>query len=228
MANGQQLSLTPAELEALFDILTHAETFHEIRDLRYEANVARFGPPATPLAQNPGLSAFPLLQKIVSTVVSPGFLTPEGWQNLLSLIQRLGVANLSDSYDKGFLGLRKTAATGLAANLESVARGFLAGRPRNPSVDLAALHEKTSQMYDRGDAEQLEKAWDDTVQGMLYGDLLDRIFDTVEATPELDAVPPVARAALDYFLMWYVFLCGELFSPSACHIEISEIETDFS
>lgn len=198
MANGQQLSLTPAELEALFNILTHFQTFDEFRNLRYEDNMSRFGPPATPASGGP--TPFPLLQQLTSAVVSPTLFTPEGWAAQIGLGARLASANLSDSYDKGFSGLRKNASTGMSAGLESVARGFLVGRSRDPAVNLATLK---NEKYDRSDARSLEHAWDDCVQGLMYGDLLDRIFDAVKATPELDDVPPVAKAALDYFLVWY-------------------------
>lgn len=201
MANGQQLSLTPAELEALFNILTHAQTFAEVRDLRYEQNLSRFGPPITPAGAGP--TPFPLLQQLTAAILSPTLFTPQGWADQIMLGQRLASANLSDSYDKGFVGLRKDAATGWSAGLESVVRGLLVGRARDPSVDLATLHTQT---YNRNDARALEHAWDDCVQGLLYGDLLDRLFDAVKTTPELDDVPPVARAALDYFLVWYVLV----------------------
>lgn len=203
MANGQgqqsqqQLPLDPAELEALLNILTHTQIFDEVRDLRYEANMGRFGPPATPASASP--TPFPLLQQVIAAVISPTLFTPEGWANQISLGQRVAAANLSDSYDKGFVGMRKDAATGLAATLESVARGFLVGRSRDPSVNLATLK---SQKYERSDARALEHAWNDAVQGMMYSDLLDRVFDCVKQTPELDDVPPVCRAALDYFLVW--------------------------
>lgn len=203
MANGQgqqpqqQLPLTPAELEALLNILTHSQTFDEVRGLRYEANMGRFGPPATPASAGP--TPFPLLQQLTANVVSPNLFTPQGWANQMSLGQRLAAANLSDSYDKGFVGMRKDMATGLAATVESVTRGFLVGRSRDPSVNLATLKNQT---YDRSDASVLEHAWDDAVQGMMYGDLLDRVFDCVKQTPELDDVPPVCKAALDYFLVW--------------------------
>lgn len=199
MANGQQLSLSPAELEALFNILTHAQVFDEVRNLRYEDNMGRFGPPLT--SASAGATPFPLIQRIAAVVVSPTLYSAEGWADLLQLGQRLCAANLSDSYDKGYVGLRKNAATGLAAILESVARGFLVGQGRDSSVNLATLKD---QKYNRSDAKDLEKGWEDAVQGMLYGDLLDRVFDQVKTTPELGDLPPVAKTALDYLLIWYV------------------------
>lgn len=206
MANGPQPGLTPAELEALFNILTHAQTWDEVRDLRYEQNLAKFGPPFTPA--NGGASPFPLLQQLTATMLSPTLFTPEGWAGQMALGQRLAAVNLSDSYDKGFVGLRKEAATGWAAGLESVLRGLLVGRARDPTVDLATLHTKT---YDRSDAKAVEQAWDDCVQGLLYGDLLDRLFDNVKTSASLDDVPPVARAALDYLMVWYVVLSQDTF-----------------
>lgn len=199
MAQSQEQSLTPFQLEALFNILTHAQSSSEVRDLRYETLMPQFGPPVTPALVGP--SAFPLMQNITNTFVPPNILSESGWRNQLTMFQRLGAANLSDSYDKGFFGLRKNAAAGLSTLLESLARGLLAGLPRNPNVDLATLHTKP---YNKQDAKQLEQAWDDAVQGMVYGGLLDQVFDAVKASPELDFVPPVATAALDYYLIWYV------------------------
>lgn len=196
-SNEKDPSLTPTQLNALFDILTHTETFSEVRGLRYEAPVSCFGPPLTPL--HAGTSPFPLLQLLMSKFIGQSLYSEAGWADWLAMVQRLCAANLSDSYDKAFLGLRKHAATGIAAALESVARGVLAGAPRDPHVKLALLNTKR---YDKHSAEQLEQAWDDAVQGMLYGDLLDRVFDAVEASPDINDMPTVARTALDYFMIW--------------------------
>lgn len=193
----EQPCLTPTQLNALFDILTHNETFHEVRDLRFELPISRFGLPITPT--EPGPSPFPLLQLVISKFVGRGILTESGWADWLAMVKRLCAANLSDSYDKGFLGLRKHSAAGFAASVESLARGVLARPPRDPQVNLARLNTK---QYDRMKAEELEQAWDDTVQGMLYGDLLDRVFEAVKVSPDVDDVPPVTRAALDYFMIW--------------------------
>lgn len=190
--------LTATQLNALFDILTHTEAFREVRDMRYESNIAQFGPPFTPLHQG-AKPAFPLLQLVVSKFVGAGLFTEQGWADQCSLLQRLCSANLSESYDKGFMGLRKNAAAGLAAGAESVARGVLAGVPRDPDLKLALLN---TRQYDQGNAQQLEQAWDEAVQGMLYGDLLDRVFDAVKVSSDLDDVPQVARAALEYFMIW--------------------------
>lgn len=196
MASNNEAALTAPQLNALFDILTHNETFHEIREMRYEANVARFGPPFTPPQQGP--SPFPMLQLMASKFIGRSVFTEQGWADLLTMAQRLCTANLSDSYDKGTMGLRKQGAAGMSSGLESVARGVLAGAPRNPNVNFATLNTK---QYDRKNAAHLEQAWEDAVQGMLYGDLLDRVFEAVQKSPDLDDVPPVARAALDYLMV---------------------------
>lgn len=190
-------SLTPVQLEALFDILTHTEAFNEIRDMRYEQNIGNFGPPFTPL-QNGAQPAFPLLQLIVSKFIESGLYTEQGWADMCTMLQRLCAANLSDSYDKGFLGLRKNAAAGLSAGVETIARAVLAGIPRDPAVNLETLSTK---QYDRSSSQQLEQAFLDAAQGILYGDLLDRLFQAAKASPNVDDLPPVAKAALDFLLV---------------------------
>lgn len=189
-----QATLTTPQLNALFDILTHTETFTEVRDLRHESAVPRFGLPFT---TTPSPSPFPLLQLIASKFIGRSILSDEGWAAIVSLVQRLCAANLSDSYDKGFVGLRKNAATGLAATAESLVRGVLAGAPRRDGAGLPT----ESRAYDHRSAEQLEMAWDDAVQGMVYGDLLERVFNAVKASPDLERVPAVGRGALEYFII---------------------------
>lgn len=189
--------LDPVQLNALFEILTHAESFSEVRDARNEADIANFGPPVTPAIRGVA-PAFPVAQLVMSKFVGQGLFSDAGWADHCTMIQRLCAANLSDSYDKGFFGLRKNFATGLASGLESVVRGVLAGVPRDPNVNLEQLATKK---YDIKDAGQLMQAWDDAVQGFLYGDLADRVFRVIEKTSDMDALPPVATAALEYVLI---------------------------
>lgn len=189
--------LNPVQLNALFEILTHAECFSEVRDARNENDIANFGPPMTAAIRGVP-PAFPVVQFIVSKFVGKGLFSDAGWADQCAMVQRLCAANLSDSYDKGFFGLRKNFATGLSSGLESVARGVLAGAPRDPKVDLGQLATKK---YDTKDAGQLIQAWDDAVQGFLYGDLADRVFRTLEKTSDLDALPPVATATLEYVMI---------------------------
>lgn len=189
-------SLTPVQLNALFDILTHAETFNEIRDMRFENNIGNFGPPFTPLTGTQ--SALPLLQLICSSFLDASLYTEQGWADMSTMLQRLCAANLSDSYDKGFMGLRKNASAGISAGVETIARAVLAGVPKNPDVNLESLATK---QYDRTNGEQLETAFQDATQGILYGDLLDRLFKAAKASGNIEDLPSVAKAALDFGLV---------------------------
>jgi hypothetical protein len=120
------------------------------------------------------------------------------------LLMRLGEAELSESYDKGALGTRKVLATGSSGLLEMVGRGFLGG------VKITHQSEKKDAKkieYDRTKATDLIKAWDDVVEGLVYGGLVDEMFDQFSKTSDVESHSPVIGAAAEYAIIQYVLLC---------------------
>ncbi|KAF4337388.1 px domain protein [Fusarium beomiforme] len=241
-------TLAPEQVHALFDILTHHETYAEIQGFKYPDAVKDYGypfsrttvepqttqsaPPSTgwrswagtPVSSRPGTpkqgaakevketrseddekkpSSAPILQAMLSRFILklPGVkdLPREFWSvRVQGLLTRLGEAELSESYDKGALGTRKVLATGSSGLLEMVGRGVLGG------VKKTSQQEKSPDKkveYDRTKAADLVKAWDDVVNGLVYGTLADEMFGHFSKTADLEGHSPVIGAAAEYAII---------------------------
>ena len=174
-------TLSAEQAGALLDILIHYETYTEIEDFKYDRAIHNYGPPfqddsdikpETPVLQTlltrfalqlPGLKDVP--EKFWGSRVQP-------------LISALSVANLSESYDKGVLGQRKTVATAISALLEYPARGYFGGFPKQEL-------QKPDKKYDTTDPLDILKAWADFRQQLVYGDLIDELFSRTAQTDQL-------------------------------------------
>ena len=266
-------ALTREQTRALFDILTHHETYAEIEAFKYSDAVTDYGfpfarttvtpaqpqqqqtgrwwrsAPTTPLASAPSTprsgtpvpfsetarnqpvsatgddedadedgelrsSSSPLLQTLLTQFVLtlPGVrgLPREFWSvRVQGLLSRLGDAALSESYDKGALGTRKTLATGASAVIEMLGRGALGGveRVQTPADGEGRIargdETQTAGEYDCSRAEDLARGWEDVVQGLVYGDLVDGLFDHAARTEDLEGYSPTVKAAADYALIQY-------------------------
>ncbi|KAM4066359.1 PX-associated domain-containing protein [Hirsutella rhossiliensis] len=229
--------LTPGQLDVLLDILTHHETYAQIEDCKQSELVARWGYPfadakggaalAPSLEQlsldddnGRGLKRMEMPSPLLQTMLVQFVLPLPGVRNLPGewwsvrahgLVKRLADAELSESYDKGALGTRKTLATGTGAVLEMVARGVLGGLPRGPAP---AVGRGLDGHYDHGRAEDLERAWDDIVQGLVYGDVVDSLFDHLAKTPDVEGHSPAAGASVDYIVMHLAGLVHHIFVGS--------------
>ncbi|KAL8770426.1 MAG: hypothetical protein Q9209_003852 [Squamulea sp. 1 TL-2023] len=193
MANQNVLSSEQAH--ALFDILTSHITLTEIENLKYSKTIATFGPPLQ--SSNVKEASTPLLRILLQSFITdlPGFrnVTPRFWTDTIyPLAIALDEANLSESYDKGSVGIRRTLSTATASIVESVARGRLGGYPKQTL--------NTDSDYDKADPDQLAKGWDDFLQRIIYGDLLDKMFIKAAETDKLTDHEPVVQAAHQYAL----------------------------
>lgn len=97
---------------------------------------------------------------------------------------------------------RERLSTGSSGLIEMVSRGVLGG------VKRAQQTEKTSDKkegqkaeYDRTKAADLVKAWDDVVEGLVYGDLVDEMFGHFSKTADLESHSPVIGAAAEYAII---------------------------
>ncbi|CAG7559603.1 unnamed protein product [Fusarium equiseti] len=241
------MTLAPEQVHALFNILTHHETYAEIQAFKYPDAVTGYGYPftrkfvessttqsapsssgwrswtGTPVNSRPGTpkgskdakettisaeddnkpSTAPILHAMLTRFILklPGIkdLPREFWSmRIQGLLMRLGEAELSESYDKGALGTRKVLATGSSGLLEMVSRGFLGG------VKITHQPEKRDAKkveYDRTKATDLIKAWDDVVEGLVYGDLVDEMFDQFSKTSDVESHSPVIGAAAEYAII---------------------------
>ena len=187
---NQQLS--PRQANALFDILPHHETYAEIQALKDSKIVSDFQVPGEPNKSDS--SASPLLQILLHKFVYqlPGLrdVAPDFWTNVKKLVVALAKGNLSESYDKGSIGIRKTLSTATASIVEYVSRGCLGGYPKH------AEHEERK--YDNADPDDVVAAWDEFLQQIIYGDMLDRLFAKATETDKLSDHEPLVQAAHEY------------------------------
>ncbi|USW48408.1 Putative PX-associated domain-containing protein [Septoria linicola] len=171
--------LSAAQSKALFDILTHQQVYKEIEDFKYPGAIHNYGPPFQDTVKSP---QSPILQALVSKFLLklPGLrdVSPEFWRGRIQpLIDELAEAELSESYDKGILGIRKTLATAISALIEYPARGVLGGFPKEEV--------KRSAKYDLTNPDDVLQSWKDCVQKAVYGDLIDELFTKAAETDDL-------------------------------------------
>jgi PX-associated len=190
-------TLTPSQIDALFDILTHHATYAEIQAYAWPDAIEDFGHPFTEMGAQ---SSSPILNMLVNGFITkqPGInsLPSDFWQARLGVIvSNVGGAGLSESYDKGAMGTRKTLATASATLLEYVARGYVRGYARDQNMD-------PDRNYDLDKAEHLMRAWEDAAQGLVYGDLMDDFLDQMAESDRLVDKSPVFQATIEYILIW--------------------------
>lgn len=267
----ETLTVTGEQLHALFDILSHVETYSEVENFKHADGAANFGypftkgsaakpsslssqeapapnppaqeepvasftsfllrrratapaappaPPATPPTKSNGsakkskkkgsdASASPVLQTLLARAALPlpGIkdLPRDFWSvRVQGILTRLGAADLSESYDKGALGTRKTLATGSSAVLEMLGRGAVGGLKRRRTNATSAPEEEINggeKKYRLDNAEDLTRAWDDLAEDGVYGNLVDGLFAHFAETPDMDAYSTTIRAAVEYTII---------------------------
>ncbi|OPB46743.1 hypothetical protein A0O28_0068670 [Trichoderma guizhouense] len=254
--------LTEEQTRALFDILTHRETYAEIEGFKAPDAVTGYGRPfartmlkqtasavgtpkaGTPRSRTPvsfwrarrGVdndtkseadadeadssdsddeeaggkkskaggrreSTSPLLQFMLTRLVLPlpGVRDlPTGFWNVRvqGLLARFAEAELSESYNKGAMGTRKTLATGASSVLEMVARGILGGVVRTSESE-----EEKKREYDETKAEDLLRAFGDVLEDWAYGDLMGRVSEHVTETEDVESFSPAVKAAMNYAII---------------------------
>lgn len=112
-------------------------------------------------------------------------------------MSRLGAADLSESYDKGAVGTRKTLATGASSIIEMLARATLGGF-RNASHEPVP---SSPPVYNESNAQDLEKAWETFLEEGIYSDLIDKLFQHMTETDDLDAYSPTIKLAAEYVII---------------------------
>jgi hypothetical protein len=206
--------LSPEQIRALFDILTHHEAYSEITDFRFPETVARYGHPFRPGGDDvrqdteAGKSGSPLLQllftRLVLTMPGVSSLPDDFWSvRVQGLLSKLAEAGLSESYDKGALGTRKTLATAASAIIEAVARGVLGGYPEKlgPAPREGVEADK--------DALRLVHAFDRNVRDLIHGSLIDETFDWMKEHDNLEDHSENMKGAVDYCILQWVSRCWD-------------------
>ncbi|KAM0720499.1 hypothetical protein Q7P37_004635 [Cladosporium fusiforme] len=176
--------LTPAQSAALFDVLTHHETYREIEDFKQPGAIHRYGPP---FQDDQGKSDSPVLQTLLSKFILPlpGLrdVSADFWKlRVTDIINELSLAELSESFDKGILGIRKTLATAISALIEYPARGCLGGLPEKEKEEKKKSEAKK---YDVKNPDDVLQAWQDCLQALVYGNLIDELFAKAAETDDL-------------------------------------------
>ena len=187
--------LHPIQSAALFDILTHYNTYAEIRDFRLPGSLDHYGPPFSAASKEP--SRTPALQGLVSKFILnlPGLkdVSEDFWKiQIQDIIQELELANLSESYDKGIIGTRKTVATAISALIEYLVRGTVGGFSKVQNV---------SHQYDLSNAEDLSRSFRDLMDEIIYGDILERLVRKTAETDQLSDHEPLVQAAHEFLLV---------------------------
>lgn len=199
-------TLSASQLHALFDILTHHGTYEEVESFKDPGAISKYGypfvqrtsksdkePTYAPETATPLLAV--LLRSIVLTFPGIRDLPPEVWHvQLQGILEKLARAELSEAYDKGGLGLRKSLATAASAVHETLSRGILGGLGNHAPGD---LHGE----YDRSKAEDLARAWNDGVHALVYGNLVEELFTCAQDKKSLEEHSPGLQAAADYAII---------------------------
>lgn len=146
-------------------------------------------------------STSPILQILVTRAILP----LPGISNLdrdfytirlQGILSRLGACNLSESYDKGALGTRKTLATASSSIIEMLSRGAIGGLKKTGDGRVPV-----DEKFDVGKAEDIPRAWDGFLNGIVYDDLIDRLFAHMAKTDDLDSYSPMIRATVEHIIM---------------------------
>jgi hypothetical protein len=216
MASG---NLTAPQLRALLDILVHYETYAEVQSFRRPESIENYGWPfvdrnSKGKPANPHVpSSSPLLQLLLTRLLldAPAVrdLSTEFWPvKFKGIMKQFGDADLSDSYDKGTLGTRKRLATAASVVHEAVTRGLLSGISHEILPDL-------HRPYDMRKAEDLSRAWHDCICQLVYGKLIDEIFDQLTQSKVLEDHSPALRGAIEYAEVYLAAFLHQTFILSA-------------
>jgi hypothetical protein len=188
-------SLDAEQASALFDILTHYDTYAEIRDFRQPGSLKHYGPPFAVEHERPSTS--PALQALVSRflLTLPGLkdLPEDFWKvQCQDIIENFEASNLSESYDKGVIGIRKTLATAISALIEYPVRGTYGG--------FAEIDGKDRQ-YDTTKADDLARAFRDFMDQCIHGTVLEDLVEKASKTDDLQQHKPLIKAVHEFVLV---------------------------
>lgn len=221
MAADTPTPLTAAQLNALFDMLNHNETYREAESFKHNHAIREYGYPFTtapsPQTNDPPAHALdsssPLLQllltKCILTVPGVSDLPAGFWStNFQGIMSNLADANLSESYDRSTLGTRKTLATGASVIHGALTRGLLAGVPKGERIDLKKAN------YDQTQATEYERAWKECIHEAVHGTLVDDMFDHCAATADFEGHSPAVSTAVDYGILHIASLLHHVFVAS--------------
>jgi hypothetical protein len=189
--------LSPDQADALFDILIHHEAYQELRDLRIPGALAHSGPPFKTSGEE---NQTPLFHTLFSEFIVPlpGLrdVSTDFYQaKCQEIIEEFAKADLSESYEAGYIGIRRTLATAAAALVEAPARGYFGGFPANETS-------KGDRKYDTSKPEDVEAGFSDFLCRIVYDDdFIDSIFARAAETDKLSQHDSLVQAAHENILI---------------------------
>ncbi|KAM3557989.1 hypothetical protein ARSEF4850_004816 [Beauveria asiatica] len=163
------------------------------------------------------LSALPIMQLLTSTFLMrlPAIKTlpRDFWAvRVQGLLSRFAEVDLSESYDKGTMGARKTLSSGSGSVIEMISRGFLGGvGRRGGQSSQPTTEELTKKRYSLQDGQELIRAWEDVLEGLVYGDLVDNMFDYLAKTDKLEEHSVAVDASSSYIVIHLAALLHHVF-----------------
>lgn len=190
-------ALSSEQAHALLDILSHHEVYAEIQDFRIPSALSTYGPPFQTETNAP--SSSPSLQALLAkfALPLPGLrdVSPDFWRlRCAAIVQDLEKADLSESYDKGVIGIRKTLATALSALIEYPVRGIFAGL-KKPGPEVK------DRQYNMSNPKDLHQAFSDCMHEAVYGNVIEELFEKVAETDKLSDHTPLAQATHEFGLV---------------------------
>ena len=188
-------TLSPTQSAALLDVLSHYDTYAEICQFRFPGALTTYGPPFSHKKNQQ--STAPALQALLSKfiLVVPGLrdVPEEFWKvQIQTLIENLEKANLSESYDKGSVGSRKTLSTAVSALIEYPIRGTFGG---------FAEVDDDNDKYDLTSAEELHRGFRNFVDQCIYGTVLEDLVKKAAETDKLEDHTNMIKAVHEFVLV---------------------------
>lgn len=197
MDDGTTWLLSDRQAQSLFECLTHAEVYREVEQYKYPDAILNYGKPFQDDLQEQRSS--PLLQSLLVRLglKVPGLkdVSNSFWKvRCKGIIRQLGEAQLSESYDKGSLTRRKTLAAISSTILAPLVRGLIGGVHKTKVEEANKIYEATNSVH-------VASAWDDFVQQLVYGRMVDDLIDTAAKTEKLGDHTTLVQAAHEYILV---------------------------
>lgn len=197
MDDGTTWLLSDRQAQSLFEYLTHVEVYREVEQYKYPDAILNYGTPFQDDLEEQRSS--PLLQSLLVRLglKVPGLkdVSNSFWKvRCKSIIRQLGEAQLSESYDKGSLTRRKTLAAISSTVLAPLVRGLIGGVQKTKV-------EEANKIYDAANSVHVATAWDDFVQQLVYGNMVDELINTAAQTEKLSDHTTLVQAAHEYILV---------------------------
>jgi len=143
-----------------------------------------------------------LHRDLVSTFPGTKNLPRDFWDvKILGLVDRWYV---TASYDKGVLGLHSMLTALTSTVVEALARGRLAGlegrkdEDEDENEDEHEDNRRRCRVDGSDTAKSLRAAWEEVRQQMVYGGLIDELFDALPRTENIAEHSPDVKAAVEY------------------------------